>query len=508
MVIKGSYGGEYHLSDTPSTIGENSILYNVVDNEKIIVKIYYHNKLSIQLENRMKFMMQYKPQMNLMNNIAWPLDLIYNNDKFCGYVMPKLNFDTKLCDLFKHDPFKNTVSQQKKVFIAQSICRIISEIQNIGYIFGDLNPGDIGIDTKTCNVAFFGVDKYHIVINKSENNSYRCISCAEGYAAPELLHKCNNFIHSYPVFRNQVYELLPLDTFTKSTDSFALSVIIFQLLENGYYPYGKKEIKFCNSVTAPGSIDNEVYKDNYCFRFGNIQYTQALFPIELLSAQIAFLFARAFEHGRSDPTQRPSASEWINALQGYSNSLISCSKNSMHQHRSDLQECPYCKADDELIRNSDIYRMAKIPFISQSGSNVVSNNFNEDMNSDKLQTINFLGPDSLNDNFQGAANSTLNGNIQGMQNRNLNQSLNKSSQQNTALYQQNTEVQAANNVNSVSDNIQKNYYDDYNPLGFITNIKCVIANLKDRNIKILFKNKMTRKIILVLAISFILPIFI
>ena len=60
--------------------------------------------------------------------------------------------------------------------------------------------------------------------------TYRCNVCAPGYAAPELLQKCSDYVAQKPSASKNAYAETPLPTFTQETDNFALAIHVFKLL--------------------------------------------------------------------------------------------------------------------------------------------------------------------------------------------------------------------------------------------------------------------------------------
>lgn len=74
------------------------------------------------------------------------------------------------------------------MIIAQNICAVIDAVHRAGFVFGDFNPANIGVDMNTGHVAFWDTDSYHIY-DKATGTTYRCKVCLDGYVAPELLAK-------------------------------------------------------------------------------------------------------------------------------------------------------------------------------------------------------------------------------------------------------------------------------------------------------------------------------
>lgn len=346
MMLRGLQGQGYTLEAKPFSSGGEGDVYGVVGMTDKVVKVYHADRITSELEQKLNIMAKRPPSSRVLSQVAWPLDVVYDQrNQFCGFVMPRLSITAELSEIYVYPPRTNITFQQKLI-IAQNICVVISEVHKAGYVFGDFNPRNIGVNTNTGTVAFLDTDSYHIVIDQNKNMAFRCNVCAPGYAAPELLEKCSQHIFQHPEDSKRAYAATPLDTFTKETDNFALAIHMFRLLMNGYTPFGGIKKTESASVGSPGVGDIAVRRDSYCFKPGNKPQATAIPPLETLPQDIATLFTRAFIYGKKDPKQRPSALEWHRALSEYERNLKQCIKNPAHMYYIHLHSCPWCEADD------------------------------------------------------------------------------------------------------------------------------------------------------------------
>ncbi len=332
----------YQLEPNPFSSGGEGDIYRIVGNDKYVAKIYHSGVITKDLEEKIRLMTQKPPKANILNQVAWPIDALYDqNYHFCGFLMPKLDISTELSSIYVYPPTKgkSQLAYHYKIVIAQNICTVISAVHAAGYIFGDFNPHNIGINLTTGHVAFLDTDSYHIVLDEKSNKAYRCNVCLDGYVAPELLKRCEPY-------KKDAYALAPLPTFTEATDNFALAIHIFRLLMNGFTPFnGIKETDSISSA-SPGIGNQAIKRDSYCFKPGNKPQSVAVPPIDILPEEIQQLFTRAFIDGRVAPEARPSAQEWYIALENYCNSLVRCSKDQNHLFKKTLLSCPWCEADN------------------------------------------------------------------------------------------------------------------------------------------------------------------
>ena len=353
MTFVGLSGQTYSLAAKPFRGGGEGDIYDIVGAPDRCAKIYHPAAVSTEVEQKLSVMMHQPPGKGVISQVAWPLDLLYDARRaFAGFVMPKLNMTASLSELYQYPPVQYAgVTTQQKLIIAENICAVISEVHKAGYVFGDFNPGNIGIDLSTGRVAFLDTDSYHIHDPRT-GKTYRCKVCMNGYVAPELLQTCRryeNACRQQNLPGGDAYAKAPLPTFTVETDDFALAIHIFKLLMNGYTPFnGIKETETASSA-SPGVDNVAIERDSYCFKPGNKPLAVAVPPLEALPDEIGKLFARAFIDGRKDPRQRPTAVEWHAALLRYEQCLTKgpCPRgNPAHQYKNTLTRCPWCEADD------------------------------------------------------------------------------------------------------------------------------------------------------------------
>ncbi|MDR0304925.1 MAG: tetratricopeptide repeat protein [Chitinispirillales bacterium] len=350
MTHKGISGTNYSLQSTSFKSGGEGSIYHVGDanGSKKVAKIYHDEALTPELEDKLKYMVNNPPDPSVLNQVAWPLDILYDTEsKFCGFVMPELSINAELSDVYKYlSSVYQSLSINNKIIIAENICAVISAVHNAGYVFGDFNPQNIGVDKNSGKVAFLDTDSYH-VFDTVKNKHYRCKVCADGYVAPELLEACADHAAAYPQDGKKLYEKIPLKkSFTEQTDNFALAIHIFKLLMNGYTPFGGIIETERLSQASPSQGNTAVRRNEYSFRPGYKPMSAAVPPLDIFPQEIANLFQRAFlVTGSINPLQRPTSIEWHQALSRYENTLIDCPVNKLHQYDRKNKTCPYCEAD-------------------------------------------------------------------------------------------------------------------------------------------------------------------
>ena len=332
--------------------GEGKI-YEVLGHNDLLLKIYKDKDLqgktivTQELQHKLEYMKN-NPPMSLINKgcLAWPIDILYSQGRMTGFVMSRLKSDYTLQQIYtyKHPSIDKNYDEypsvQSRIGIAVNLAYTVSELHKAGYVIGDMNHENIGVDRENAQIRIFDCDSFTITDNSG--TTLRTNVCMEGYLAPEIIKHCNS-----ERAKGCPYDLdtVALPTFTKASDLFCLAVHIFRSLMNGISPFLGVNNNAAGSRAAPFVGNEGVERNNYVFkpRF-HPSAVYCLKPDEI-PPNIKSLFDRAFLDGNSNPVNRPSAEEWYNALSEYLGRLKQCSSNRKHQYYNTLSQCPYCEAD-------------------------------------------------------------------------------------------------------------------------------------------------------------------
>jgi DNA-binding helix-hairpin-helix protein with protein kinase domain len=159
-----------------------------------------------------------------------------------------------------------------------------------------------------------------------------CLVATTDYAAPEL-----QAVNDYATFRR-----------TPSHDNFGLAALVYQTLSDGVHPYyGTVEMPAGTKQLPPG-MGERISKNLWphsSSKAGKPRVTPppdacdfAIFPNQLQD-----LFFRAFDEGHTDPNRRPSAAEFVRALDAHIQALDTCAANPKHRYNRGLRQCPWCE---------------------------------------------------------------------------------------------------------------------------------------------------------------------
>jgi len=352
MIYYGKGRLQYTLSSNPFAAGGEGKLYNIAGQPNLVAKIYKDGKASREKEQKLVRMINFPLDKNILSQIAWPQDVLYNAGQFIGFTMPKMNLKEDLNVIYEYGSSAKypNMTWENKIIIAQNICAVLSSIHNSGYVCGDLNPKNISIDPQTGFVVFLDTDSYHV---SDGTKTYRCDVGIPEYLPVEIQKKMRG---GYSLATTA------LPTFSQSTDNFALAIHIFQLLMNGAHPFACAILPSHSSVTAPQPSDN-IEKGEFPFmqNIPGIRIPVYAPKITILPSKIQDLFKRAFIDGHTSPNVRPKPEEWHIALAELRKNLIGCKKVTYHQYNGSLSSCPWCEVTESYNNSFNKVPLPQIP---------------------------------------------------------------------------------------------------------------------------------------------------
>lgn len=260
---------------------------------------------------------------------AWPLATVHQ-----GAGGPLLGITMRRIPGVRLDFLTNT-SERKAlhpdldwgflVSIAVNLAGAIEEVHADGIVIGDLNPAGILVDPVKAHVALIDMDSVQFADHRQR---FTCDVGRPEYTAPEL-QRAGSLAG---VWRS------------RSSDHFALAVIIFELLFLGRHPFIAKPLAQEGAAEMPDA-GTAIATRGYAYgrdreRFG-WELPERWPTPDLLPPYIQELFEAAFG---DDPLNRPDATVWHRALlQILVPRLTRCPADRRHVHP--VTVCPWCEYD-------------------------------------------------------------------------------------------------------------------------------------------------------------------
>ncbi|WII09565.1 hypothetical protein O8W32_01730 [Methanomassiliicoccales archaeon LGM-DZ1] len=329
----------------PKTGGEGSVYLQ----NGLAIKIYHDSVLKTkgtELEQKLRYMCSNPPQ-QILDKLTWPIDVIYSNGVFKGYVMKESPKYTEFGEVYwfeMGDPYPQDMLLQ----IAYNLCVVTEYIHRANYIIGDFNPKNIGFletGTKAGSVCVYDNDSF---VFRANGKKYDCNVWVLEFVAPELqLAKEKYNANKAKGIAQKQFEV----AWDKQTDYFALAVHIFKLMFNAVHPYSsdRHKIKPAGVSKPPEDVENNMTNYAYMFSPGCKPYEYYTPEPKYFPDYIMELFDRAFSKPVGKP-DRPTPMEWIDALERYSNDICQCKKVPEHIYwkgspkHNGAPTCPYCAA--------------------------------------------------------------------------------------------------------------------------------------------------------------------
>lgn len=354
MKYQGLSGVIYEVEEKRIAGGGEGNIHAVIGNDEQVAKIFKENKRDACREEKLRLMIQEKLSDWQLRQVTWPQDVIYDQNGFAGYIMPKLVNSSSLTELYTEEKY----DLRYRLLAAINLCAAIDTVHQMGQVCGDLNPQNIFVnldknDRKNgFRITLVDTDSYHFVKNGS---TYRCDVGLGEFIAPELQNKMSAGCD---------LKTVPLPSYSRETDLFALAVHIFYLLMNGCHPFacakdaepGKSNIgqmaagKAVDSNVCPQPIENikNGFFPFYEKRQGVVIPVYAP-EFESLPAEVRSMFIRTFVDGYREPSRRVTAAEWWRVLRGLLERIRQCSKVVDDYYFDHVAECPLCEIRRRLV---------------------------------------------------------------------------------------------------------------------------------------------------------------
>jgi DNA-binding helix-hairpin-helix protein with protein kinase domain len=348
----GRQGKVYNLAPRPFAGGGEGDIYEIANAMHLVAKKYKPKRVTTEREQKIIAMLGNPPSAQVIGQFAWPVDMLYENRQFAGYVMPRLQTPRALNDVYVYDDRKG-IPWYFYISVAKNLAAVINAAHKIGHVCGDLNPDNISVDQQGV-ITLLDTDSYHIY-DKVNSRTFRCEVGRPEYVPRELqgLHLGS----------------APLPTYTEETDNFTLAVLIFCLLMNGSHPFACAVTRQSVSASKFQPVGN-ITKGLFPFMQTQTSLSIPKYapPITILNDELQELFKRAFVDGHRNPKARPKPDEWYYALDHLNRSLKKCANDNTHLYYAGLNDCPWCEVENKMNK-AKVQGPASKPNIQQQPIN-------------------------------------------------------------------------------------------------------------------------------------------
>lgn len=252
--------------------------------------------------------------------VAFPERIVTGKSgQFVGFTMRLVEGFRELHQLY--GPRSRKINYPKADFrflvrAATNVARAVAQVHSSPCVIGDFNESGVLV-SQEATVALIDADSFQLTFN---GKIHPCLVGKPDFTAPEL--------HGRPlhgVVRTQAH------------DNFGLAVAIFQLLFMGRHPYAGQ--KKGSDLALDQMIAGNLFAYTKRRQIG-VTPPGVLPALDDFPANVADGFERAFG---LEPSKRPTASEWIAALQSLEGMLSRCGTDSTHYYPSTAKQCPWCR---------------------------------------------------------------------------------------------------------------------------------------------------------------------
>ncbi len=318
-------GGEGEVFEVPGT--------------QHVAKLFNPNHRTQDRSTKLGVMVTYVPKDPTSNlahpTLCWPKTLLFegsrNHRHFAGFLMPRL--DIQACpslNRFMFPPlFQKVFTWRTQLEIAANLAGGLAALHTAGYVFGDLNYKNVHV-AKNCLVTFVDCDSIQVKDPKS-GRIFRCTVGMPEYTAPELQNQNFHAVNRTP-----------------GSDSFALAIMISQLLLAGNHPY---------SGGSHATREENIVANDSFFLTGRLP--RGTPDLGLVPPDLWNLLVRCFQAGARHAPQRPKVSEFAQVLAACRNRISRCPRQQQHEFSSHLSNCPWC--EHERRCGFDPYRIGSGP---------------------------------------------------------------------------------------------------------------------------------------------------
>ena len=344
MYLRRADGEKIYIDESvPLGQGGEARVYAVSEFPSWAAKVYLDERATPERAAKLAVMRNHPPRVPIGSDdhvpIAWPVELLYdlkNRERVVGFLMPRAYDVVEIIDFYNAQhrlQFNPLFDYRYLLRAARNLAATVRALHARNYIVGDLKHANI-LATNTALITLVDTDSFQVV-DPDTQQIYPCPVRTPEFTPPEL----------QGIATGQEI-LLP------EHDNFGLAVLIFHLLMEGTHPFAG----VYEGEDDPPPFEDRIAQGHFPYGANPGPYrpgSRSAPPFSMLPPPIQELFLQCFDAGFADPTVRPTAQEWQNALDEAKRALTHCAENPSHYYSNHLSVCPWCERKVKQLRGVD-----------------------------------------------------------------------------------------------------------------------------------------------------------
>jgi DNA-binding helix-hairpin-helix protein with protein kinase domain len=310
--------------------GEGSV-FELMPDSPLVAKIY-HRAPDRKKQEKLSHMSGISSP-KLLKYVAWPQATIRerNGGPVVGYLMPKVSKRAPIQMLYSPAHRRQdhpNAAWNFLIHIARNVAAAFEVLHADGHILGDVNQGNVMVAADS-TVVLIDSDSFQVNAN---GTIHYCEVGVSHFTPPEL-----QGVSSFAGFRR-----------TTNHDNFGLALLIFHVLFGGRHPYSGVPLR--NGVGD--ALETDIKEFRYAYardaKSRGISAPPRSIPLSMLPDNVERMFHAAFiENGSTG--LRPTAQQWVSALDQLRNGLRTCPTSKVHVFSTHLNHCPWCALEQQGV---------------------------------------------------------------------------------------------------------------------------------------------------------------
>lgn len=245
---QGAQEAYLKIGDLISDAGATAQIFAIADNPKLVFKKFRDPAEAHLMEPKITQMVNNLPSEDLkeigagslsIHSLAWPTHCVYGKGQFAGFLMPYIDHSSSLSlnKIFSSKAReKNGITEDLRwrIYVARNLVAVYHTLHQSGYFVIDTKPANIRTYKDSPAVSILDCDGFR---HKGDTSATGFIT--EEYIAPTSIGK-------------------PFSELGGEQDLFAVSILVFQILNNGIHPFQGIQNK-STSFTTQQLIEKKAY---------------------------------------------------------------------------------------------------------------------------------------------------------------------------------------------------------------------------------------------------------